>query len=94
VNRRGARGIALLVIGLVFMAVGISGQRAFIAIGIAFAVIGLSSLIRQGQGAGLVRVIRREPRCDGVASALRSAARQWAFSRSTTPHECFAGSPG
>ena len=52
-NRRAAPGVALLVIGLVFFALGISGQRAFIAIGIAFAVIGLSSLIRRGQGAGI-----------------------------------------
>ncbi len=40
-------GIVFIVLGVVFIAVGSSGQRAFLAVGAAFAVIGLVSLIRQ-----------------------------------------------
>ena len=42
-----APGIAFLVLGVVFIAIGSSGQRAFLGLGAAFAVIGLISLIRQ-----------------------------------------------
>ena len=52
-NRPGAPGIAFIVIGVVFIAIGSSGQRAFIGVGAAFAVIGLVFLIRQRRAAGL-----------------------------------------
>ena len=40
-------GIVFIVLGVVFIAIGSSGQRAFLGVGAAFAVIGLVSLIRQ-----------------------------------------------
>jgi hypothetical protein len=52
-KRSGAPGIALIVIGVVFIAIGSSGQRAFIGLGAAFAVIGLVYLLRQRRAAGL-----------------------------------------
>jgi hypothetical protein len=48
----GAPGIAFIVLGVVFIAIGSSGQRAFLGIGAAFAVIGLISLIRQRRAEG------------------------------------------
>ena len=39
-------GIGLIGVGVAFLAIGISGQRAFIAIGIAFLVIGIAALAR------------------------------------------------
>jgi len=49
----GAPGIVFIVLGVVFIAIGSSGQRAFLGIGAAFAVIGLISLIRQRRAEGL-----------------------------------------
>jgi hypothetical protein len=40
-------GIPFLVIGIAFIALGISGQKAFIAIGIVFMAIGGAILARQ-----------------------------------------------
>lgn len=40
-------GIPFLVIGIAFIALGISGQKAFIAIGIVFLAIGGAMLARQ-----------------------------------------------
>lgn len=40
-------GIPFLVIGIAFIALGISGQKAFIAIGIVFMAIGAALLLRQ-----------------------------------------------
>lgn len=40
-------GIPFLVIGIAFIALGISGQKAFIAIGIVFMAIGAALLSRQ-----------------------------------------------
>ena len=48
----GASGIAFIVLGVVFIAIGSSGQRAFLGVGAAFAVIGLVSLIRQRRAEG------------------------------------------
>jgi hypothetical protein len=48
----GAPGIVFIVLGVVFIAIGSSGQRAFLGIGAAFAVIGLVSLIRQRRAEG------------------------------------------
>jgi membrane-bound ClpP family serine protease len=53
VKPSGAPGIALIVIGVVFIAIGSSGQRAFVGLGAAFAVIGLVLLLRQRRAAGL-----------------------------------------
>ena len=39
-------GIPFLVIGLAFITLGISGQKAFIAIGIVFMVLGAALLTR------------------------------------------------
>lgn len=40
-------GLPFLVIGFAFLALGISGQKAFIAIGIVFLAIGAAMLARQ-----------------------------------------------
>ena len=40
-------GIPFLVIGIAFIAIGISGQKAFIAIGIVFMALGAALLVRQ-----------------------------------------------
>lgn len=45
-------GIAFFVIGVVFIAIGSSGQRAVFGVGAAFVVVGLIAMIRQGRGAG------------------------------------------
>jgi hypothetical protein len=42
-----ASGISFIVLGVVFIAIGSSGQRAFLGIGAAFLVIGFVSLARQ-----------------------------------------------
>jgi hypothetical protein len=42
-KRPGTPGIALIVIGVVFIAIGSSGQRALLGVGAAFVVIGLIS---------------------------------------------------
>jgi membrane-bound ClpP family serine protease len=47
-DRSGASGMALIVFGVVFIAIGSSGQRTtFIVVGAAFAVIGVVLLIRR-----------------------------------------------
>ena len=46
----GAPGIVFVVLGVVFIAIGSSGQRAFLGLGAAFLVIGLVSLVRQRRG--------------------------------------------
>jgi hypothetical protein len=47
-------GAVFLAIGVVFLAVGSSGQRgAFIAVGAAFIAIGVALLVRQRRGGGL-----------------------------------------
>lgn len=40
-------GIPFLVIGIAFVAIGISTQRAFLAIGLAFVALGIVLLARQ-----------------------------------------------
>jgi hypothetical protein len=50
-GRRGP-GAALLVIGVVFVAVGSSGQRAFLATGLAFLAVGVVLLLRARSGTG------------------------------------------
>jgi hypothetical protein len=48
-----APGAVFLVIGIVFLAVGSSGQRgAFIAVGASFIAIGLALLVRQRRAGG------------------------------------------
>jgi len=47
-----APGAAFLVIGVVFIAIGSSGQRAFIAIGAAFIAVGVAFLMRQRRTGG------------------------------------------
>ncbi|MDQ2942691.1 MAG: hypothetical protein M3R21_03365 [Candidatus Dormibacteraeota bacterium] len=49
----GAPGIALIVIGVVFIAVGSSGRLFLLGVGAAFVVVGLISLVRQRRAAGL-----------------------------------------
>ena len=48
----GAPGVALFVLGVVFIAVGSSGQRAFLGLGAAFLVIGVVYMIRQRRADG------------------------------------------
>ena len=43
--RKGA-GIGLMVVGIAFLVLGITGQRAFLAIGPAFIVIGIAILAK------------------------------------------------
>jgi hypothetical protein len=47
-----APGAVFLTIGVVFLAVGSSGQRAFIAVGAAFIAIGVALLVRQRRAGG------------------------------------------
>jgi len=47
---RGAQGLVFIVLGVVFIAMGSSGRRAFLVVGAALAVIGLASLVRQRRG--------------------------------------------
>jgi hypothetical protein len=47
-----APGAPFLTIGVVFIAVGSSGQRAFIAIGAAFIAVGVALLVRQRRAGG------------------------------------------
>jgi hypothetical protein len=44
--------MAFIVIGVVFIAIGSSGQRAFLAIGAAFIILGMVSLVRQRRANG------------------------------------------
>jgi hypothetical protein len=46
---RGA-GVTFLVLGIVFIAIGASGQRAFTTIGLVFLVLGIVRLARSGRG--------------------------------------------
>jgi membrane-bound ClpP family serine protease len=46
----GALGIALFVVGVVFLVIGSSGQRAFLGVGAALIVIGLIFMLRQRRG--------------------------------------------
>ena len=47
-----AGGAAFIVVGAVFIAIGSSGQRAFLPIGLAFAVIGFMFIARQRRSGG------------------------------------------
>ncbi len=49
----GAPGIAFLVIGIVFIAIGSSGRSAFVAVGAAFVAIGVVMMVRQRRASGL-----------------------------------------
>jgi drug/metabolite transporter (DMT)-like permease len=46
-NRSTAGGVAFVVVGVIFIAMGSSGQRAFLPIGGAFALIGIVFIVRQ-----------------------------------------------
>jgi hypothetical protein len=46
----GAPGIAFIVLGVVFIAIGSSGQYAVLGVGIAFLALGLLALARQRRG--------------------------------------------
>jgi hypothetical protein len=46
-NRSVARGGAFIAVGVAFIAIGSSGQRAFLPIGLAFVVIGVVFIARQ-----------------------------------------------
>ena len=48
-----AGGAAFVVVGVVFMAIGSSGQRAFLPIGLAFVVIGFMFIARHRRSQGL-----------------------------------------
>jgi drug/metabolite transporter (DMT)-like permease len=47
-----APGMVFIVLGVVFIAIGSSGQRAFLGVGAAFLIVGLVSLARQRRGGG------------------------------------------
>ncbi len=50
-NRRGP-GVAFLTIGVVFIAIGSSGARAFLGTGVAFLVVGFVLLMRSRREGG------------------------------------------
>jgi hypothetical protein len=45
-------GMAFLIIGVAFLALGASGRRAFLGIGVAFFAIGVAFLARERRGRG------------------------------------------
>jgi hypothetical protein len=45
-KRAGAPGIVFVALGAAFVAIGIPGQRAFLAIGLAFLVVGFVIVFR------------------------------------------------
>jgi drug/metabolite transporter (DMT)-like permease len=47
IGKSTAGGAAFIVVGVVFIAIGSSGQRAFLPIGVAFALIGFIFIVRQ-----------------------------------------------
>ena len=51
-KRSKAGGVAFLAVGVAFLALGSSGQRAYLPIGLAFIVIGVIFLLRRRQSGG------------------------------------------
>ncbi len=51
-KRAGSRGTVFVALGAAFIAIGISGQRAFLAIGLAFLVVGFVIVFRQRRAGG------------------------------------------
>jgi len=51
-SRPVAPGAMFIILGVVFIVIGSSGQRALLAVGAAFLVIGLVSLARQRRAGG------------------------------------------
>jgi hypothetical protein len=49
---KGKPGIPFLAMGVAFLAIGVSGQRAFLGIGAAFLAIGVALLVRQKRAGG------------------------------------------
>ncbi len=49
-KKAGTPGVALFVVGIVFLAIGSSGRPGLLGVGAAFIVIGLVFLIRQRRG--------------------------------------------
>jgi len=47
VGDRKTLGIPFLVVGIVFLTLGATGRRAFVAVGIVFIVLGIALLARQ-----------------------------------------------
>ncbi len=52
-NRSIAGGLAFVAVGVVFIALGSSGQRAYLPIGAAFLLIGFVFIIRQRRSGGV-----------------------------------------
>ena len=50
---KGKPGIPFLILGVAFLAIGVSGQRGFWGIGAAFLAIGVAMLVRQRRAGGL-----------------------------------------
>jgi hypothetical protein len=51
-KRAGTPGIVFIALGAAFVAIGISGQRAFLAMGVAFLLIGFVIFFRQRRTGG------------------------------------------
>jgi len=49
---KGKPSIPFLVMGVAFLAIGVSGQRVFLGIGAAFLAIGVTLLVRQKRAGG------------------------------------------
>ena len=52
-NKSIAGGAAFVAVGVVFIAIGSSGQRAFLPISVAFVLIGFMFIVRQRRSGGL-----------------------------------------
>ena len=51
-NAKPKPGVVFLVLGLAFIALGLTGQRVFLILGLVFLVIGLAAAIRRGPAGG------------------------------------------
>jgi hypothetical protein len=49
---KGRPGISFVIMGVVFLGIGASGQRNFLGIGVAFLAIGIALLVRQKRAGG------------------------------------------
>jgi hypothetical protein len=52
-SRPAAPGVVFIILGVVFIAIGSSGWRALFAVGAAFLIIGLVSVVRERRAGGL-----------------------------------------
>ncbi len=51
-DRTAASGVAFVAVGIAFMAIGAGGQRAFLALGAVFLVLGLAAYAKSHRSGG------------------------------------------